>query len=178
MTTLRTISIIVSCWLGLAALLLGLSACDEKTKVYEFPLESELSWPYWPVTMRVHVLTRFVEDAENDRYWLEARIEFRDQDDDITKCYGQINLKLFVLLPSGESSEAVGSWDVNLLDPDENRIHFDVVTSTYLFKLDVTETHLAKNMELNAVFTAAGHFQFESSMDVQPKLNRGVDQGS
>ena len=138
---------------------------------YDFPLESEISWPFWPVMMRVHALTRFVENKEDGSYWLEARIEFRDQHDDISKCYGTINLKLFGLTSTGESSDMVGSWDVNLLDPDTNRTHFDVVTSTYLFKLDVSQTQLASRMELRAVFVNADTSEFESSLDVKPRFD-------
>lgn len=141
-------------WLPLSALALFGATC-ERTIEYEMPLENEVSWPYWPVSMRIHPLTRFVQGEEEGEYWLEARIEFRDRDQDIAKAYGLLELKLFTVLAAGDSGNEIQGWDINLLDLAENRQHYDVVTSTYLCRLDVDRDLMEERMELYAYFRAA-----------------------
>jgi hypothetical protein len=144
MTTRLAALILAAMWLG---------ACGTGP-TYIMPAEGELAWPYWPVSMRIHPLTRFVQDRQTGVHWLEARIEFRDRDQDIAKSYGTLTLTLFEVLAAGESGEVLRRWHVDLTNLDDNRAQFDVVTRTYLCRLEVAYEALPPRMELIASFAS------------------------
>lgn len=122
-----------------------------------------IEWPYWPLSMRFHPLTRFVESEQENLTLLEARLEFADRDDDISKCYGVVTLRLYDLPVLGESGELLSSWEVDLRDLETNRGHFDDITQTYLIRLEVETTKLTERMELFAKFDSEEGRSFNGS---------------
>ena len=52
-------------------------------------------------------------------------------------------------------SASLTNWDLDLTDLEVNARHFDVVTRTYLFRLDLEETDLPAAVELRAYFESA-----------------------
>ena len=138
------------------------TACEDN-RAHRMVTEDQVFWPYWPIGMRVHPLTRFVEDRESSLYILEARIEFTDQDEDITKACGELSLRLFELQPTGTSGEVLQEWFVDLRDLDRNHQHFDDVTSTYLFRLQVDRELLQERMELHTRYVSADGRSFDAS---------------
>jgi len=118
-----------------------------------------------PLTMRVHPLSRIVVpqpaaatatatepaagkagagDGE-DSPELEARIEFTDQFGDITKGVGIAHLSLYehALALPGNKGAKVGSWDVDLTTPADNKSRWDWVTRTYLFRFGLSDPRFA-----------------------------------
>lgn len=115
---------------------------------------NEPLWPYWPIGMRIHPLTRIVNAGEskaNSSSIIEARIEFVDQDRDTCKASGKIRL---VLVPKntgteGDSTDNSGlTWEQNLADPETNRQRFDEVTQTYQFRLEIPSALLKGDTSL------------------------------
>ncbi|MBT8484267.1 MAG: hypothetical protein KJO43_01725 [Phycisphaerae bacterium] len=102
-------------------------------------------WPYWPVRLRVHPLTRLVTNARGDAHLLEARIELFDRDDDGVKGVGQLAVELRAAGVSGTDGHAVAGWAVDLADPETNRLHFDQVTRTYLLRLELEPEQLPEH---------------------------------
>lgn len=96
---------------------------------------SDTAWPYWPVAMQIHALTRITVDRREEVPVLEARVEFLDIEGATTKAVGQVLLEL-----TDPSAAEIGDlpsevWTVDLRDLQVNATHFDDVTRTYLFKL-------------------------------------------
>ena len=123
-------------------LLVAVTACETSPRGPGGPAppdrdegEAFIAWPYWPARMRVHPLSRLVRDPALDREVVETRLEFLDRDLVTTRCFGEVYLELDV--PSDEVPPSPAStWLIDLRDPEANANHFDIVTRTYLFKLD------------------------------------------
>jgi hypothetical protein len=93
-------------------------------------------WPYRPASMRFHPLTRSADDPARDGAIIEARIEFSDRDGVTARGYGQLAIE-FVASASRNPLAPDQNWDIELRDLDANATHFDEVTRTYLFKLEI-----------------------------------------
>ena len=117
--------------------------------------QSDGVWPFWPVKMRFHPLTRMVIKENELKCTLEARVEFTDLEKDISKALGQINIKLFETHSDGRVSEIIETWDIDLEKLKDNRLYYSVITRTYLFRLELDTDKLRENMELVAKFNSA-----------------------
>lgn len=92
------------------------------------------AWPYWPVRMRVHPLSRLVVEPDG-RIVVEARLEFFDRDDQTTRACGRVRMELRdggASVPSGGEI----AWNADLTNAAENRQRFDDVLRTYLLRLE------------------------------------------
>ncbi len=91
-----------------------------------------------PQTIRVHPFTgtRDFDKTDGSR-GLEVRIEALDAYQDSAKAFGNFRFELYNHReenPDGKG-ERISSWDVDILDPQDNVVHWDKVHRNYLFKL-------------------------------------------
>ena len=147
-------------------LVILIGGCASTTNEITDPFyEGTGAWPYWPTSMRLHPLSRLVfTEGDEENCTLEARVEFSDRDQNISKVAGKIKLTLFDQDASGLVGEFIESWDINLEDLDENRRHFDDITRTYLFRLKLLKSKLRKRMELVAICNTADGKRFNASI--------------
>ena len=68
------------------------------------------------------------------------------------------------------SSEAISSWSTDLGDLDVNRDHYDDVTRTYLFRLEVEDVDVPDQPELRTYFTSrdGAHLQATYKLPTRP----------
>ncbi len=126
-------------------------------------------WPYWPTAMRIHPLTRFVRSADDQLPAIEARIEFTDRDDDITKALGVLTIRLYDLPPDGGFERVIEQWVVDLGELGENRIRFEDITRTYLALLKFDrEPRLGTRLELRASFVSINGLSFNAAIFLKP----------
>lgn len=92
-------------------------------------------WLFWPRSMRIHPATMIREDRDTGLPMIEARLEFRDQLDHLTKAMGEVRLELHHHDPGESDDQPLQLWNADLRDLAENRLHWDHVTETYLFRL-------------------------------------------
>ena len=111
-------------------------------------------WPFWPQRMRIHPVSHFVKDRSSGDLLIEVRIELFDHEGDTCKAVGRMDIDLFDADASKFMAEAIGSWTTDLSDLEVNQAHFDVVTRTYLFRLEVAEVAMPELPELRAFFTS------------------------
>ena len=98
--------------------------------------------PFRPVKMRIHPLTRVVasENSSEGSIEIEARIELVDQFGDTTKGLGDLRLELFASRSSSgtdPSGKALLTWCPAFGNLAFNALHFDRVTRTYVFALEL-----------------------------------------
>ena len=118
--------------------------------------DESASWPFWPVKMRIHPLTRVAMDGNSQQLVIEARLEFLDADGHTTKAIGQVLFQLMADADELDDAPPLRAWpEQDLRDLKINRTRFDDVTSTYLFPIDVEESDLNGRPELRAYFLSA-----------------------
>jgi len=110
------------------------------------------SWPFWPESMRLHPLTRLALDPETGEQVIECRIEFLDPDGQTSRAVGQLTLQLYpeAGTPTADNL-ALQTWNQDLRELALNRRQYDVVTRTYLFRLQITQP-LPVGADLRAFF--------------------------
>jgi hypothetical protein len=128
-------------------ILLTLVGCPSEPRIGAINGSAD-RWPYWPVAMRLHPLTRVVIDPTTNSPMIEARVEFTDQDGVTARSVGEIHL----ILRAAGGSHPLNEWEIDLRESDTNANHFDIVTATYLFKLNTTELELPPRVVLIARF--------------------------
>jgi hypothetical protein len=126
----------------------------------------EAHWPFWPAAMRVHPATRTVRDGKTGLLVVEARVEFRDEFNAVTKASGQIRLDLH----KGRSTlgDPMSSWNLDLRDVTVNRERFDDVTRTYLFRLDIQDLTLPTRATLTVYFLSADGATLAAEQELRP----------
>ncbi len=91
-----------------------------------------------PQSIRVHPFTGTRDFGKNGGVrGLEVRIEALDAYRDAAKAFGNFRFELYKHReenPDGKG-ERISSWEVDLLDPQDNVVHWDKVHRNYLFKL-------------------------------------------
>jgi hypothetical protein len=117
--------------------------------------EGSAQWPFWPRRMRVHPLTRVARDAATGATFIEARIEFMDESGHTVKGVGQVRLDLHDPDRPGGSSTPVATWSRDLRNLPTNARHYDEVTRTYLFRLEVEGAAFPQQPEVRAYFLGA-----------------------
>lgn len=125
-------------------------------------------WQPWPAALRVYPSSRFVVDQDAGRTVLEARIELRDEMDDAVKASGDVRFELFASDADEDVFERrLYRWDVQMRTLEAQRTHFDGVTRTYLFRLELGDTAPAGQPMLRVTFTAADgrRLQAEAPID-------------
>lgn len=137
-------------------------------------ITSPNDWPFWPTQMRIHPLTRLVVDTETNRPMIEARIEFRDADNDPAKAVGELTVSLHAVRPAGaigqgtDSDGFIANWRLDLRDLTLNNQHYDDVTRTYLLRMEVAAADLPQQGELRAVFDSVDGRQLVAARILQP----------
>ncbi len=91
-----------------------------------------------PQSIRIHPFTGTRDfDATQGVRGLEVRIEALDAYQDSAKAFGVFRFELYKHReenPDGKG-ERISSWEVDLMGPQDNVIHWDKVHRNYLFKL-------------------------------------------
>lgn len=82
-------------------------------------------------------------------------MEFLDRNGHTAKCFGNLRLDLHDAAPAGRSRGTLATWNLDLTDLDVNTVHYDDITRTYLFKLEVSDTDLPQEPELRLYYIAA-----------------------
>lgn len=112
--------------LALGMIVFCLSACEGGPEALP-----EGAWPYAPLRMVFHGLSRFVERDGEER--LSLRVEFFDAEGHNTKFAGILDL---VVDPEG-TRELNRDFQFDLSKRRTNRAAWDHVTETYRFELDL-----------------------------------------
>ena len=183
-------SILISLTLTMLAVAVGCepSAMQGRTGVYSAsdssdwkkpPPRKALSgsspsqWPFWPVRMRIHPLTRLVISPTKDgttpanQWIIETRIEFQDADGLPSKACGQLAIQMYES-PSMQTDQGrVKTWNVDLRDLAVNRAQFDDITRTYLFRLAIKPAELTEQSQLRATFASEDGQTFEDRLLVR-----------
>jgi len=99
--------------------------------------------PFAPSSMRVHPLTRIIPNTEYpDHLQIDMRLELNDRFGDTTKGIGLLRIRLFPSLSSSQNGNPdirIALWKPEFQDVNQNVLHFDRITRTYHFLLDVPE---------------------------------------
>jgi len=97
--------------------------------------------PFAPTTMRIHPLTRIILASDHlDKMQIDLRIELDDRFGDTTKGIGSIRIRLFPRLAENENGNPdirLALWKPEFQDIEANAAHFDHITRTYHFLLNV-----------------------------------------
>lgn len=117
---------------------------------------------YWQpeaVSVRIAPATRFVWEQGDPH--LHARLELRDAMHDAVKSAGVVRLDLF---SSDEAGQTLGRhlyhWNVTIRTIADQRLYFDPVTRTYLFRLELDDHALIdRPTALRVNFTRASDGQ-------------------
>jgi len=112
------------------------------------------AWPFWPVSMRVHPLTRLMIDRQTSEQIIECRLEFQDSQGQTSKASGQLTLQIYPESSTPLGGGALQTWNQDLRDLEINHQRYDDVTRTYLFRLQITQP-LPAGAELRAFFLSA-----------------------
>jgi len=88
-----------------------------------------LDWPFRPVAMSFHPLSR--ADSVDAATSLLLRIDFEDLDGDPVKAIGTLDIVVEAPTAVPDSRR----WSFDLTNPDENRTLFDPVTLAYRVRL-------------------------------------------
>ena len=122
-------------------------------------------WPFWPTSMSIHPLTRLTTEAQTGRTILEARVEFLDSQGNRSKAVGQMTLALYNL---NDRAMPIHVWSQDLLDPGRNQQHFDIVTRTYLMRLELDPDKFPDQPELRVSFNSVDG----QTMDAEYRIKR------
>jgi hypothetical protein len=145
----------------------------KKPATKSFSGSSTARWPFWPVRMRVHPLTRLVTATGKDgpspaNHWIiETRVEFQDVDGLSTKACGQMTIQLYEGPTQKADEGRVKTWNSDLRDLAENQSRFDDVTRTYLFRLSIAPNELTEQSQLRVMFVSEDGKQFEDRLLVK-----------
>jgi len=120
-------------------------------------------WPFWPTHMRIHPASRLVMEQDTGQAFIEARIEFTDSVGDTSKAIGVIKFDLLVAGLPANLSNPVLSWELPLNSMDDNALHYDGVTRTYLFRLSMGEWSTSPDVTLIATFESIDGKRFDDS---------------
>lgn len=120
-------------------------------------------WPFWPVGMRLHPLTRLAIDPVSGEQVIECRVEFQDIDGLTSKAVGQLTLQVY---PDGVTATGTGAletWNQDLRDLQLNHRQYDDVTRTYLFRLQTAQP-LPIGCELRVFFLSVDGRRMNAEM--------------
>lgn len=120
-------------------------------------------WPFWPVGMRLHPLTRLAIDQQSGDQIIECRVEFHDSDGLTSKAVGQLTLQLYAGGSTPTGTGALETWNQDLRDLQLNHRQYDDVTRTYLFRLQTAQP-LPIGSELRAFFLSTDGRRMNAEM--------------
>ncbi len=115
------------------------------------------AWPFAPREIRVHPFTSIAYDKSADLYVIEARVELLDLNGDATKGVGSFRFELLRSLEPddvrAESRELMSLWASSIATLEDNAAHYDGITRTYWFRLELHEP-----LEANARLFLVAHY--------------------
>jgi hypothetical protein len=120
-------------------------------------------WPFWPRDMRVHPASRLVLDPSTGQAFIEARIEFRDAIGHTSKAVGVMKFDLIVAGLPSELTNPVLSWQLPMTSLEENELHYDDVTRTYLYRLNLGEWSSSPDVTLIGAFESIDGRRFDAT---------------
>ena len=93
-----------------------------------------------PQKIRIHPFTTLRTLEDRDVLGVEARIEAIDAFGDPTKAFGDVRFELHAYRVNGPDNKGkrLNVWQISIGDPVSNMAHWDHVTRSYLFKLELT----------------------------------------
>ena len=118
---------------------------------------------FGPTKMRIHPLTRVVAAPAQ----IEARIEFTDQMDDVTKGAGVLQFNLYK--NDFGRGQLVGTWRFDLQTPEANKKTWDGITRTYLCRLPVDDPGYlqpGKKYVLTATMTFPNNTHLDAEFEI------------
>lgn len=121
-------------------------------------------WPFRPVQMRIHPLTRLASNPDSDGPMIEARLEFFDAWDDPAKCLGVVTLELYGAAGEHSPMELRARWKEDLGDLQQNEANYDVVTRMYLIRLQIEPASLAEHCELRCTYLGDDGLELHDSL--------------
>jgi len=125
-------------------------------------------WPFWPADVRIHPLSRVTTDQETGDRIIEIRLEFFDPEGHTMKAVGQVR---FDLHRQGESANTapLQTWEqrTDLRDMELNRLYFDDVTQTYLFRLPIEEAVLPARPQVRAYYLGADGATLQTEREIR-----------
>ncbi|MEM7229826.1 MAG: hypothetical protein AAF432_13525 [Planctomycetota bacterium] len=121
------------------------------------------AWPFWPRSMRIHPLTRYVREMPSNRLLLELRVEFLDEDDHTCKAFGRVRIDLHDRQGGTAGVASLVTWEVDLTDLITNRERYDVVTRTYLFLLGISDEERPGQPEIRVYYMSEDGELLEAS---------------
>ena len=110
-----------------------------------------------PQKIRIHPFTTLHTLEDRNVRGIEARVEALDAFGDPTKAFGDVRFELYDYRPNSPDNKGkrLNVWQVGIGDPGSNMAHWDHVTRSYLFKLELTkQTEPAERYVLVAVFAS------------------------
>lgn len=114
-----------------------------------------------PKEISIHPFTGTrVFDEQGGIKGMDVRIEAKDSFGDATKAFGQFRFEMYDFRPQNPDPKGamLASWDVNLIEPKDNLVHWDNITRTYQFKLQWAKPMaVGRWFVLVAVFSSPYH---------------------
>jgi hypothetical protein len=108
-----------------------------------------------PTSIRIHPFTGRTFAEAGGISGIDVRIEALDYFGDPTKAFGDFRFELYDFIANrlDPKGNRVGVWDVPLLEPSANMLHWDKITRLYVFKLQWPEPiPVGKRVVLVATF--------------------------
>lgn len=128
-------------WMLAMACAAALAGCDSGGPVVAGSATQKVPKPLdllLPREIRIHPFTRTFSEANGEK-GLEIRVEMIDGYKDTTKAFGDIRFELYAYRPQSADPKGalLSSWDVSLMNPKDNLVHWDHIWRAYLFKLQM-----------------------------------------
>ena len=104
-----------------------------------------------PRSIQIHPFTA-LRSQENS---VDVRLEAKDAYEDTTKAFGTFRFELYAFKAYSPNPKGalIASWEVDLMNPHENFVHWDAITRSYVFKLELNASIPAgRRLILTAAF--------------------------
>lgn len=99
-------------------------------------------WSPKPVSLSVYPGSRFV--AQDDTQFLETAVELRDDMGDSVKAPGKARLELYQAGTGETLGPHLYTWDVSIVTPAEQAVHYSRVIRAYTFRLGLDNFEVQK----------------------------------
>lgn len=110
-----------------------------------------------PKGIRIHPFTATRSFDERGSAGIDVRIEMLDHFGDSAKAFGDFRFELYKYTSGGAKTRAnrINIWQVKLMNPKTNLVHWDSITRAYEFKLQLEKSIPAgQRLVLVAVFSS------------------------
>ncbi|MDG2053435.1 MAG: hypothetical protein P8J86_01880 [Phycisphaerales bacterium] len=173
-TWLYTITVLI-----LLTSFLGSWGCQSSTQKQALENKDATGvWTLWPKSMRVHPLTRVINQADMSPPVVELRVEFMDPTGDPIKSTGQMAITYSDSTGRVRNAPPLGLWETDLRDLSTNQAHWDDVTDTYLYRFPLPNTATNENGMLRVIMLQEDGQQFDDvfALEIPPATKAGNTQ--